>query len=194
VPIVGSYCVVAVGLLLLYLGNARVKRYGPQYRQDDKLRLVLKSLDHRYVLLAFLNRRLPDYLLIGPSGVWVIVTRTQTGLIYCRADRWTRRTNPLSRIIEGMYGTGIGNPGLDVSRGIQEVSAELSKKLPADRQPTINGAIVFTGQGVRLRIERCSYTVLAAKELRRVLGRQKDNLSNAAITEVVAALRGAMQD
>ena len=171
IPIAGSYAVVLVGMGLLFFGNARVRRYGPQYRQDARLLQILKGLDDRFVFFAFLSRSLPDYILVGPGGVWVLVTRLQGGEITCRDNRWSRRSSAISRIFEAMYGTSIGNPSFDATRGVKRVTDELQANLPADSVPEVNGVIVFTVDGARLRIERCSFPVATSKELRRVVGR-----------------------
>jgi hypothetical protein len=187
-PIAASYSVVLVGMGLLFFGNARVRRYGPQYRQDARLLQILKGLDNRFVFLAFLSRSLPDYILVGPGGVWVLVTRQQRGEITCRDNRWSRRSNALSRIFESVYGTGMGNPSFDATRGIQRVTEHIRATLPVDSVPEINGVVVFTADGVRLRVERCSLPVTTSKELRRVVGKQKDRLNAHRIAEIRRAL------
>ena len=56
-PIAFTYAVVIVGMAFYYLGNARLRRFGPRYRSDGRLREQLKGLDDRYVLYSFLGIR-----------------------------------------------------------------------------------------------------------------------------------------
>src|SRR5918999_1394601 len=90
--LLGSYSAIVVGLLLYNFGQVLLRRWGPRFRQDGILAKALKGLDNRYTLLAFMSRNLPDYILVGPGGVQVIVARNHGGAIACRGDRWTRET------------------------------------------------------------------------------------------------------
>jgi hypothetical protein len=178
VPIAITYAIVLVGMGFYYLGNARVRRYGPQHRQDNRLRQLLKGLDDRYVLYAYLGRKLPDYVLVGPSGVYVLTTRPQEGEITCRDDRWSSRGGLGRRIFGTLYGSPMGNPSYDTGQGVARVRELLRRNLPGDvPDPPVSGLIVFTGERVRLRVERCSFPATTAKELRKVVGKIKTRLN-----------------
>lgn len=185
-----TYVVVVLGMTMYFLGNMRVRRYGVQHRQDGRLRQFLKGLDDRYVLYAFLGRKLPDYVLCGPSGVHVLTTRPHQGEISCRDDRWSRRTGGIGRLIGPLFSNPIGNPSYDASRGVQRLQEMLKQKLVslADEAP-VDGLIVFTGDRVKLRTERCSCPATTGKELRRVIGKfNRRRLSGTQLAEVRAAL------
>jgi hypothetical protein len=185
-----TYGVVIVGMTLYFFGNMRVRRYGVQHRQDGRLVQFLKGLDDRYVLYAFLGRRLPDYVLCGPSGVHVLTTRPQQGEIVCRDDRWSRRSGPAGRILGVLFSNPIGSPSYDASRGVQRMRELLNQKLPGLADQThVDALIVFTGSRVRLRIERSSFPATTGKELRRVVGKfDRRRLKGTQLAEVRAAL------
>jgi hypothetical protein len=189
-PIIATYGIVILGMVLYYLGNARIRRYGAQYRQDGRLRQLLRGLDDRYALYTFLGRKLPDYVLIGPSGLFVITPRAQQGEIVCRDDRWSVQTGPLRRIFTVLYGNPIGNPSYDTQLGIHRIGSLLTEKLgeaTAELVPP-QGLIVFTGERVRLRIERSSFPVTTGREVRRVITRTRNRLSATQLAKVREAL------
>lgn len=184
-PIAVSYGIVFVGLGFYYLGNTRMRRYGPQHRQDTRLGTLLKGLDDRYVLYAFLGRKLPDYLLVGPSGVHVLVARPQGGEITCREDRWSVKGGAGRRVFTALYGNPVGSPSYDTAQGIKTVQAFLDERLPTDTaRPEVTGLVVFTGENVRLRTERCTFTATTSRELRKVVGRIKARLNQGDLAQV----------
>lgn len=177
-PIAVTYAIVLVGMALYYLGNARVKRYGPQYRQDGRLSRLLDGLDDRYVLYTFLGKMLPDYVLVGPSGIFVIIARGQRGEVFCRDDRWSIRSGAARRFFTAMYGSPIGSPSFDANQGVQQLQALLARELPdlAAAIP-VSGLIVFTADDVKLRIERCSFPATTSRQLRKVVTKLKGRLN-----------------
>ncbi len=186
----GIFGAIVVGLLLYSVGQGYLRRWGPRMRQDGVLAKVMKGLDNRYSLLAFPSTRLPDYILIGPGGVQVIVPRALDGTISCRSDRWTREgRGGIGRFFSAIGRNALGDPGLDVSRGIQGVREHLRKRgLAGDHEPPLSGLVVFTNPNARLRIEGCSQTVTGVKQLRNHIRTVKGPLNPRGVTEVVQAL------
>lgn len=166
--IVASYTAIVIGLLLYNFGQTFLRRWGPRFRQDGVLTKALKGLDDRYTLLAFPSSKLPDYILVGPSGVQVIVPRINGGPIACRGDRWTQRTRGIGRFLPFLRGAALGDPGADVARGVRTVRERLMRHgLMADeRALPVGGLVVFTNPEARLRIDGCSQPVIGLKQLR----------------------------
>lgn len=193
VPIAIAYAIVIVGMAMFYLGNSRIRRFGPQHRQDARLKRIMKGLDDRYALFAFLGRGLPDYVLLGPGGLSVLTMRPHNGEIACRDDRWTHRTGPLRRIFGSFYGTTIGNPSYESARAVKKVKTMLDHQgVTATQDITVNGLIIFTGDRVRLRVERCTYPATTAREARKVVGKQKNILSAAQLAELKSAFEAVL--
>jgi len=163
-----AYAAIIVGLLLYNVGQIFLRRFGPRVRQDAVLARTLKGLDRRYTLLCFQSTKLPDYILVGPGGVQVIVTRTHDGQITCRANRWSRNAGGgLKRLGTLFGGVPFGDPSADASRGIQHVRQRLQANgLAAEKQPPVDGIVVFTSPAAKLRIDGCSYPVTGLKGLR----------------------------
>jgi hypothetical protein len=189
VPVLFTYAIVLIGVILMQIVNPRIRRYAPHHRQDSRLRQVLKGLDDRFTLYAFLGSGLPDYVLLGPSGVYVLTIRPQDGEIICREDRWSRKTGVLRGLFVRLYGNPIGSPSYETGRGVRKVRELLERHIPSGREPPpITGLVVFTGERVRLRIERCTFTATTSRELRKVIGRSKNRLSQSELAELRSAL------
>lgn len=164
------------GLGLYTLAQTQLRRWGPGRRQEEQLGQAIRSLDDRYKLYAFLASSLPDYILVSPAGVSVIVARTDGGLITCVKDRWKASTSRLM----SLFGPGLGNPSADAARQLQKVR-ELLAANGLEAVPT-SAVIVFTNQKAQLRIEGCSATVTRTKELKDVLRRMAGKGTNVALT------------
>jgi len=164
------------GLGLYTLGQTQLRRWGPGRRQEEQLGQAIRSLDDRYKLYAFLASSLPDYILVSPAGVSVLVARTDGGQISCIKDNWKASGSRLM----GLFGPGLGNPSGDASRQLQKLRELLAANDVQD-VPT-SAVIVFTNQKAQLRVEGCSATVTRIKELKEVLRRMAGKGTNVALT------------
>lgn len=188
--ILGSYAAIVVGLLLYNLGQVFLRRWGPRYRRDAVLAKALKGFDNRYTLLAFASTKLPDYILVGPGGVQVIVPRSHDGGVSCRRDRWAREgRRGVARLLSFFGGVPLGNPSADVSRGVQRVREKLQEHgLQGAQEPPVGGLVVFTNPGVKLRIDGCSYPVTGLKQLRSYVRSMRGTLGQPSLDQAVRAL------
>jgi hypothetical protein len=164
----GAYAAIIVGLILYNVGQIFLRRFGPRTRQDGVLSKTLKGLDRRFTLLAFPSPKLPDYVLVGPAGIQVIVARSHDGAIACRAGVWSRDAGSGLKRLGGLFGgTPFGNPTQDVDKGISRVRERLTKDgIDQSKQPPIDGMVVFTNPNAKLRIDGCTYPVTGLKGLR----------------------------
>ena len=181
----------AAGLLLYSLGQVPLRRWGPRFRQDAALARALKGLDGRYTLLAFPAASLPDYILVGPGGVRVLVPRAHDGVISCRGDRWERQSGGgLARALSFFARNPLGDPGRDVADGVRRVRARLAARgVGDDRESTVDGLVVFTNPAVKLKIEGCSPTVTGPKQLGNYIRTSKGPFNQQAAAQLVQALQ-----
>jgi hypothetical protein len=187
--ILASYASIIVGLILYNFGQIFLRRWGPRFRQDGVLAKALRGLDNRHTFLGFVSSKLPDYLLVGPGGVQVIVARSHTGTVVCRNDRWSRESRGgVTRLFSFFGGNPLGDPGLDLSRGTQRVREHLDKA--GVESAPIGGVVVFTNQDVKLRMEGCSHPVTRLRQLRGNVGGNRGALNQQGIARVVDALKG----
>src|SRR5437588_9512686 len=112
-----SWAAILLGLVLYSLGQTQLRRWGPRNRQEEQLGQAIRSLDDRYKLYAFLSSSLPDYILVSPAGVHVLVVRSDAGQIACVRDKWTSPGGRFGRL----FGSGLGNPSADVQRQLTQI-------------------------------------------------------------------------
>jgi len=164
------------GLGLYTLGQTQLRRWGPGKRQEEQLGQAIRGLDDRYKLYAFLSSSLPDYILVSPAGVQVLVTRTDGGQISCVRDKWKSSGSRLM----SLFGPGLGNPSADAARQLQKLRALLVEWALQD-VPT-SSVIVFTNARAQLRVEGASSTITRIKELKDVLRRMAGKGTSVALT------------
>jgi hypothetical protein len=164
-----------IGLGLYTLGQTQLRRWGPGRRQEEQLGQAIRTLDDRYKLYAFLSSSLPDYILVSPAGVHVLIVRTEGGQITCARDQWKASGSQLMRL----FGPGLGNPSADAAKQLQKLRLLLAERGLQD-VPT-SSVIVFTNPKAQLRIEGCS-NVTRIKELKDVLRRMAGKGTNVALS------------
>jgi hypothetical protein len=191
-----AYGAIIIGLLLYNVGQFFLRRYGPRFRHDTVLAKALKSLDKRYTLVAFASSKMPDYMLVGPAGIQVVVARLHDGTISCRGNQWSRDAGSgLKRLMAMFGGTPFGDPTQDVAKGIAKVRARLSEAgIVEAKQPPVDGLIVFTNPAVKLRIDGSTYPVVTLKTIRNNVrggkGPREQALDERGAERVVQALTG----
>jgi hypothetical protein len=171
-----SWLAIIIGMGLYALGQTQLKRWGPRNRQEEQLGNAIRGLDDRYKLYAFLSTSLPDYILVSPAGVHVLVIRPQAGQVACVRDKW----GP-SGILDRVFPSGVGNPTADAQRQINQVRALLTGE-GLDGQIPVAGLVVFTNPKVVLRVEACSVGVTRLKDLKEVLRRAAGKGQNVALS------------
>jgi hypothetical protein len=189
---IASWVAIAIGLVFYSLGQTQLRRWGPRHRQEEQLGQAIRGLDDRYKLYAFISSSLPDYILVSPAGVQVIIARHDSGGISCTREKWKKDSGGLG----GLLGPGLGNPTHEAQRALQRIREALSRER-LDDVPT-SALIVFTHPKVQLRVEGCGVTVTRLKELKDVLRRaagkgQHVALSSSRIREVQALFDRRMQ-
>jgi hypothetical protein len=191
---VASWSTIVVGLVLYTLGQTQLRRWGPRRRQEEALGQSIKGLDDRYKLYAFLSTNLPDYILVSPAGVSILIARDESGQVTCQRDQWQRAGG--NRFMQ-LFEPGLGNPSADAQKQLQKVRALLADAGLAD-VPT-SAMIVFTSPKIQLRVEGCTFTVTRLRELKDVLRRaagkgQNVAMSSARVREVQALFDRRMRD
>jgi hypothetical protein len=189
-----SYGAILVGIVLYTLGQTQLRRWGPRNRQEEQLGKAIRSLDDRYKLYAFLSSSLPDYILVSPAGVHVLIVRQEDGQVTCSRDAWRKPSR--SSWLSFFGGSRLGNPTADAQHRLQALRRVLTDE-GLDQVPSA-ALIVFTNDKVQLRIEGCSVQVTRLKDLkdtlRRLAGKGHSVALNAArLRHVQAAFDKRMQ-
>ncbi len=178
----GALC---VGFFIWQLSQYYTRRYGPRSRQDRALERDLKGLDNRYALVNFAVARLPDYVLVGPHGVRVLVARAVDGTVRYQGGRWARVETP--RLLSLLVGSPVRNPTVEAEQGVSQMKRYLQDEQPAEGLATVpvSAAIVFTNPNVRLEIEASKDPVLRGDDLRGAIAAERGSVA----AEVIGRLR-----
>ena len=171
-----SWVAILAGLVLYSFGQTQLRRWGPRNRQEEQLGQAIRSLDDRYKLYAFISSALPDYILVSPAGVHVLIVRNEAGQVSCVRDKWSKSGSRLF----SFFGPTLGNPSAEAAKQLQKLKALLAEHDLQD-VPT-SSLIVFTNPKVQLRVEGCSSTITRIKELKDVLRRMVGKGTNVALT------------
>jgi hypothetical protein len=171
-----SWAAILAGLGLYSLGQTQLRRWGPRNRQEEPLGQAIRGLDDRYKLYAFISSSLPDYILVSPAGVHVLIIRQDAGQVACVRDQWKGSGSRLM----AFFGTTLGNPSGDAAKQLDKLRALLAQYGQQD-VPT-SSLIVFTNPKVQLRVEGCSSTVTRIKDLKDVLRRMSGKGANVALS------------
>lgn len=182
-----------VGLAIWAVNQNYLARWAPRSRQDGALHHALRGLDDRYVLFAFPAAKLPDYLVVGPMGVIVIVARATGGTVICEGARWRRveRTPLLLRLLTWFSRTApLGNPTEEARRSIADTTRYLAARLPSDlaQSVPVDAVVVFTNPAVELVSHGCAVTALRLRALRSHLRSQPRALATDQATQVAEAI------
>jgi hypothetical protein len=185
-----------IGLLLWWRNQALIARWGPRNRQEAVLARGLRGLDDRHHLFGFAHPSLPDYLIVGPMGVLVVVPRQVSGAVSCYDDRWRhedRRSAVARALLWFAPRATLGNPTADAQRGIQATYKYLAGRLPATVQSElrVDTVVVFTAPKVELGLHGCPVPVLQLKSFRGYVRRMPKSLSPSELAAVVGTLAAA---
>jgi hypothetical protein len=151
----------ALSQLGLYYGN----RWGRRPRPDEHLSLALKSLDDRHTIYHYLTP--VPHLLVGPSGIWVILPFHQIGKISFEKGRYKQKGgNIFQRYLRLFAQEGIGRPDLDGPSEAQVIQKFLKKALPDLELPEARPVLVFTSEKAELEFEETPIPTVLLKKLK----------------------------
>ena len=143
-----STVALVIGFILSQVGIYYANRWGRSPRPDQILDLALKGLDSKFTLYHYTSPA--NHLLIGPSGVWVLLPKPQKGTISYGRNRWIHRGGSL--YLKLFAQEGIGRPDIEVRDEIRRMQEYLNKKLEGATVPEVRAALVFTNPQVAIDI------------------------------------------
>jgi hypothetical protein len=164
-----SLAALMLGFLASQVGIYFSNRWGRRPRLDEQLDAALKGLDKKYTLYHYTSP--VPHLLVGPSGVWVLLPYYQRGTMTYENSRWRQRGGNL--YLKLFAQEGLGRPEAEVAAEVDHMQSFLSKRLPEGSVvPPVQAAMVFTNPKAVINIPEG--TVLPAeavtlKELKEVI-------------------------
>ena len=151
----------ALSQIGLYFGN----RWGRHPRPDELIDQDLKGLNDQYSIYHYMTPA--AHLLVGPSGLWVIMPYYQTGKIIYKNGRWKQIGGGiLQRYLRIFAQEGIGRPDLDAPAEAAGVNRYIKKKFPDLEVPEANVVLVFLNAKTELEVENAPILSLPVKKLK----------------------------
>jgi len=151
------------GFLLSNVGMYLANRYVRQPRPDVAISNALKGLDDRYRIYHY---RMPaSHVLIGPPGVYALVTRFQGGIISWdpQRKRFAHKGPNLFRRVFAQE--SIGNPIADAGSEAHRLAKYLGKQF-GEQAPPVFPLLVFTNPKIETGVlKNVPVPVLKVKRL-----------------------------
>ena len=150
--------VLLVGFITVMISVRMTNLWVRLPRPEDAIRAGLKGLSNKHTLYNYYHFP-ARHVIVGPSGIFPIVTRFQDGSFAVNGDRWATRKNPLSRLFGIFRFDGLGNP-----TGDAEQAAKHLRFVIEDYDPniTVQPIIVFVDPRAVVEIEDPTVPVLYA--------------------------------
>ncbi len=144
-----SLVALMLGFMLSQIGIFFQNRWGRHPRPDEMLDTSLKGLDKKFTLYHYSTPT--SHLLVGPSGLWVLMPYYQRGTITFSNGRWRQRGGNLYLKIFAQE--GLGRPDIEVQGEMESLRRFLKKHLEEESIPPIQAALVFTNPRTSLSID-----------------------------------------
>lgn len=169
-----SLVCLAVGFILTQVGMYMGSRFGRSPRPDEKLDAGLKGLHSEFSIYHYSSP--VSHLLVGPSGVWVLLPYHQGGRIFFEKNRWKIKGGGFIQSYMRIFGQeGIGRPDLEAESQVDVVRKFLAKKMDESAIPEIKPILVFTNEQVELEANESSIAALKLKQLKEFLRQGSKN-------------------
>lgn len=169
-----SLICLAIGFILTQVGMYMGSRFGRSPRPDEKLDTGLKGLHSEFSIYHYSSP--VSHLLVGPSGVWVLLPYHQGGRIFFEKNRWKIKGGGFIQSYMRIFGQeGIGRPDLEAESQVDVVRKFLAKKMNESAIPEIKPILVFTNEQVELEANESPIAALKLKQLKEFLRQGSKN-------------------
>lgn len=169
-----SLICLAIGFILTQVGMYMGSRFGRSPRPDEKLDTGLKGLHSEFSIYHYSSP--VSHLLVGPSGVWVLLPYHQGGRIFFEKNRWKIKGGGFIQSYMRIFGQeGIGRPDLEAESQVDVVRKFLAKKMDESTVPEIKPILVFTNEQVELEANESPIAALKLKQLKEFLRQGSKN-------------------
>jgi hypothetical protein len=180
-----SLVCLAIGFIMTQIGMYMGSRWGRSPRPDEKLDAGLKGLHSEFIMFHYTTP--VSHLLVGPSGVWVILPLHQGGQIFYDKKRWRVRGGGFFQAYMRIFGQeGIGRPDLEAEGEAAALKKFLTKKLGESNVPEIKPILVFTNEKVEVEANESLLPAIKIKQLKEFMrqGAKSRALSGSQINQI----------
>lgn len=141
----------ALGFIFSQVGIYYLNRWGRKPRPDEQIDKALKGLDRKFTLFHYASPA--SHLLLGPTGLWILLPFYQRGTITFTKGRWRQTGGGIFyQYLKLFAQEGLGRPDLEVENEIRAVTESLKKKLPGEDLPAMQVVLVFTNPSAEIEI------------------------------------------
>jgi hypothetical protein len=154
----------ALSQIGLYFGN----RWGRRPRPDELIDQGLKDLNNQYSIYHYNTPA--AHLLVGPSGLWVIMPYYQMGKIVYEKGRWKQKGGGFQQWYLRIFAQeGIGRPDLEAPAEVESLARFLKKNIPEQTIPETHTVLVFTNEKADLEVSDTPIMTLPLKKLKEAI-------------------------
>jgi hypothetical protein len=167
-----SFAALILGFALSQVGSYHMVRWSRRPRSDEILTAALKGIDRKF---RFYHYYLPSHhVLVGPTGLYLFLVKSQSGQISCEGARWRRKFSAGRALL--LFGQeGLGNPTGELAAELRKLETFIQGKLPdlASNELQMEGVIVFSDPRVQLTLNEPAAPVLQPKQLKAYVRRPR---------------------
>ncbi len=131
-----SLASLAIGFIMTQVGMYMSSRWGRSPRPDEALDSGLKGLHSEFSIYHYSSP--VSHLLVGPSGVWVLLPYKQGGSILFEKNRWKLQGGSFVQKYMRIFGQeGLGRPDLEADSETRTLAKIFAKKLDESAVPEV---------------------------------------------------------
>jgi hypothetical protein len=163
---------IMLAVLLVSMIISQVSMYfGTRWgrRPDEALDKALKGTPGDFTLYHYTTP--VPHLLVGPSGIWLLLPYFLRGKITYKKNRWHIGGGGFAQGYLRLFGQeSIGRPDLEVGSQAASLEKFLKKKLQDGGEiPPISAVLVFLDDNVEIQVEDAPLPTLQVKKLKEFL-------------------------
>ena len=160
-----SVICLVIGFIMTQVGMYMGSRWGKSPRPDEKLDSGLKGLHSDFNMYHYSSP--VSHLLVGPSGIWVILPYHQRGTVSFEKNRWKLKGGGFLQAYMRIFGQeSLGRPEFDAENEVRTLKKFLAKKMDESAIPEIKPVLVFTADEVELDTGESSIAAMKLKQLK----------------------------
>ena len=186
-----SIICLVIGFIMTQIGMYMGSRWGRSPRPDEQLDTGLKGLQNEFNMYHYSSPI--SHLLVGPSGVWVLLPYHQRGTISFEKNRWKMKGGGFLQGYMRIFGQdNLGRPELDAENEVLTLQKFFAKKLNGSDIPEIKPILIFTADDVELDAGDSPITAMKLKQLKEFMrqGGKNRTLSSEVIETLTGVLEG----
>jgi hypothetical protein len=184
-----SLICLVIGYIMTQIGMYMGNRWGRSPRPDEKIDAGLKGLHSDFNMYHYVAPA--PHLLVGPSGVWVLIPFRQIGKAEFTGNRWKLSGGGFAQSYMKIFGQeGLGKPEAEASAEIASVTKFFEKNLESHEIPEVKALLVFTNDAIELIPNDSPVPAMKLKQLKEFM-RQKTKdrgLSHDQLKKITALL------